>query len=169
MHDPKFYMYPGSTAAARYQMDATPGRHTQMSFGPDSFAHHVSNASGFCIFSDLVGGNAIGYVTGFMRAVTGWDRSEEDLLKCGERIANMRHVFNLREDINPLKYGLHPRITGVPPQGEGPLSGVTVNIDEQIYFALGQLDWDRTTTKPSRRKLLELGLDDVADDLWPQH
>jgi hypothetical protein len=29
------------------------------------------------------------------------------------------------------------------------------------------LDWDRKTTKPSRNKLLELGLDDIAEELWP--
>jgi hypothetical protein len=30
------------------------------------------------------------------------------------------------------------------------------------------MDWDRTTTKPSKRKLLELDLDDVAAELWPE-
>ena len=32
---------------------------------------------------------------------------------------------------------------------------------------LGALEWDRFTTKPSLRKLEELGLDDVADELYP--
>jgi hypothetical protein len=29
-------------------------------------------------------------------------------------------------------------------------------------------DWDPETGKPSKQKLLELGLDDVAADLWPE-
>ncbi len=29
------------------------------------------------------------------------------------------------------------------------------------------LDWDPVTTKPSKKKLLELGLDDIANELWP--
>jgi hypothetical protein len=29
------------------------------------------------------------------------------------------------------------------------------------------MDWDRITTKPSKKKLLELGLEDVAKELWP--
>jgi hypothetical protein len=29
------------------------------------------------------------------------------------------------------------------------------------------MDWDRLTTKPSKAKLLSLGLDDVVKDLWP--
>jgi len=165
MHDPKFSS--PTPAAARYQMDATPGRHTQMGFGPSSFQTHVTNATGFCLFSELLTLDHITYVVGFMSAVTGWNRSTSELLKIGERIANMRHVFNLREGINPLKYKVHPRIIGVPPQKEGPLAGVTADIETQVRDNLKALDWDLTTTKPSKNKLLELGLDDVAEDLWP--
>jgi hypothetical protein len=50
----------------------------------------------------------------------------------------------------------------------GPLKGSTADIEAQIYWGLGSLDWDRFTTKPSKAKLLALGgLDDVAKDLWP--
>ena len=49
----------------------------------------------------------------------------------------------------------------LPPFGSSP------DIEAQIYWGLGALDWSRTTTKPSRKKLLELGLNDVADELWP--
>ena len=115
----------------------------------------------------LVGGNALKYMTGFMRAVTGWDRSEDELLKAGERIVNMRHVFNLREGINPLDYKVHPRIIGRPPLKDGPLAGVTASIEAQVYWGLGSLDWNRVTTVPSKKKLLELGLVDVAEEFWP--
>jgi hypothetical protein len=47
------------------------------------------------------------------------------------------------------------------------LAGVTADIEAQIYWNLGALDWDRVTTKPSRAKLLALGLEDVARELWP--
>ena len=107
------------------------------------------------------------YIAGYVSSVTSWDRSMDELLKDGERIANMRHAFNLREGINPLDWRVHPRIVGVPPQKEGPLAGVTADIKAQIYWNLGALDWDQVTTKPSKKKLLELGLDDVARELWP--
>jgi hypothetical protein len=29
------------------------------------------------------------------------------------------------------------------------------------------MDWDRVTAKPSRNRLLGLGLNDVAEELWP--
>ena len=102
-----------------------------------------------------------------MNAVTGWDYSIDEVLKMGERIANMRHVMNLREGINPLEWPVHPRIIGKPAQEAGPLAGVTADIDAQNYWNLGALDWDRVTTKPSKKKLEELGLEDVAKDLWP--
>ena len=107
------------------------------------------------------------YIAGFMSAVTGWDRSLDELLKIGERIANMRHAFNLREGINPLELKVHPRIIGKPPYETGPLAGVTADIEAQNYWNLGALDWDRVTTKPSKKKLQELGLEDVVKDLWP--
>ncbi len=164
MHDPKL-MPPmvgnTATAAARYQMDATPGRHSQ-GFGPSSFKSHALGAAGLCVF-----GRMIPYLTPFLSAVTGFNYSEEEVLKAGERIATLRHVFNLREGINPLKWPVHPRIIGRPAFESGPLAGVTADIEAQVYWNLGALDWDRVTTKPSKTKLLYLGLNDVARELWP--
>jgi hypothetical protein len=45
------------------------------------------------------------------------------------------------------------------------MAGVTADIEAQIYWNLGAMDWDRETTKPSKKKLLYLGLDDVVKDL----
>ncbi|MBN2075374.1 MAG: aldehyde ferredoxin oxidoreductase family protein [Dehalococcoidales bacterium] len=169
MHDPKLPgpHFAGHASVAMYKMDATPGRHTQ-SFGPDSFRSHLSNAMGACMIPlDQKEGELAPYAETYMRAITGLDRSYEELLKAGERIANMRHVFNLREGINPLERYVHPRIIGIPPQEEGPLRDVTLDIDEETWWNLGALDWDRVTTRPSKVKLLELGLDDVAEELYP--
>ncbi len=166
MHDPKLPLYPGEPAVARYQMDATPGRHTQ-GFGPSGFQGHVINAAGLCMFGSEGVPDPSKYIEGFMRSVTGLARSVDELLKIGERIANIRHAFNLREGINELEWRVHPRIIGKPPQKEGPLAGVTIDIEAQVGDNLKALDWDLTTTKPSKDKLLELGLDDVAKDLWP--
>jgi aldehyde:ferredoxin oxidoreductase len=173
MHDPKLDLprMGDKLSAARYQMDATPGRHTQ-GFGPVGFEGHFKNAAGFCV----QGGYSVlsmatddnKYMLGFMKAVTGWDRSWDELLKAGERIANIRHAFNLRDGVNPLERTMHPRIIGSPPLEAGPHANKTVDLKAEVYWNLGALDWDRTTTKPSKKKLLELGLDDVAKDLWEE-
>jgi len=64
-----------------------------------------------------------------------------------------------------------PKIIGKPPQTVGPLAAVTADIEAQVYWNLGVFflswNWDRETTKPSKAKLISLGLDDVAKDLWP--
>lgn len=166
MHDPKlsYSRVQAMPSAARYQMEATPGRHMQ-GWGPGGFQTHITNTSGICLIGGYFGAGE--RIAKFMSAVTGWERSLEELLKAGERIATIRHAFNLREGINPLEWSVHPRIIGDPPQQEGPLAGVTVDIKVQIYWNLGALDWDPITTKPSKKKLLYLGLDDIAEELWP--
>jgi aldehyde:ferredoxin oxidoreductase len=166
MHDPKLIMRPGHPSAARYQMDATPGRHTQ-GFGPTGFQGHIINTAGLCILGYFAPADPGKYIAGYMSAVTGWDRSMNELLEIGEKIATMRHAFNLREGLNPLEWRVHPRIIGDPPQKVGPLADATVDITAQVYWNLGAMDWDPITTKPSRKKLLELGLEDVAQELWP--
>jgi aldehyde:ferredoxin oxidoreductase len=167
MHDPKVLGRGRlSSPAARYKMDATPGRHTVL-FGPHSFIDtHFLNVAGLCHFGmwpefeDLM--------VGVFKAVTGWDYAWKDMQKTGERVVNMRHVFNLREGINELNWQVPPRLIGKPPQPVGPLAGVTADIDAQVYWGLGYLDWDRFTTKPSKAKLLSLGgMDDIAKELWP--
>ena len=106
-------------------------------------------------------------LVGIFNAVTGLNSNWDDLLRSAERVANLRHAFNLREGISELKWPIHNRIVGKPPQTDGPLAGVTADIEAQVYWCLGALDWDRVSTKPSKTKLLSLGLDDVAKDLWP--
>ena len=166
MHDPKLAGMMGNFTAARFQMDATPGRHTA-GFGPEGFRGHITNAAGLCLFGSMGPPGGRNYTLEMINAVTDWGLSEDELLKTGERIANIRHVFNLREGINPLDWYVPGRIIGEPPQKEGPLAGVTADLAAQVYWCLGALDWDRVTTKPSRDKLLELGLDDIAEELWP--
>ncbi len=165
MHDPKASFFGERMTMAMYHMDATPGRHTT-GFGPSQFPQYVSSAAGLCMHGGLAG-NPDKYTEGFLKYVTGWDRSMDELLESGERIAIMRHVFTLREGDNPLKRFVHSRIPGIPPQTEGPLAGVTRDMKAQAYWNLGALGWDRFTTRPGLERLLELGLDDVADDLYP--
>jgi aldehyde:ferredoxin oxidoreductase len=164
MHDPK--LGHDMVSFARYQMDATPGRHTQ-SFGPGGFGSHIINSSGLCLIGYGFGAGP-GKLVGFLNAVTGLGFTIDDILRAGERIANLRHAFNLREGVKELDWTAHPRIYGDPPQKEGPLKDVTIDTKAQIYWNLGALDWDPVTTKPSKKKLVELGLNDVASDLWPE-
>jgi aldehyde:ferredoxin oxidoreductase len=163
MHDPKLGH---GMAYVRYQLDATPGRHTA-GFGPQGgFAQQIVNSSGLC----LIGfgfGSGPDKLAAFFNAITGLNYSADDILKCGERIENMRHLFNLREGINELKWYAHPRTYGDPAQKEGPLAGVTIPRMAQMYWSLGAMDWDLETLKPSKKKLQSLGMNKEAEALWP--
>ncbi|MBA7505846.1 hypothetical protein ES706_04523 [subsurface metagenome] len=186
-HDPKL----GYHFTTTYRLDPTPGRHTQGQEGlkppglptPDfdsksfrgrgeahkiaSNHHHFMASAGMCEFMywSLHSADAIHE---FVNAITGWDTTMDEVLKTGERISNMRHAFNLREGLNPLQFRVPDRVLGRPPLKEGPLIGVTIDEDIMIKEYLTAMEWDAKTTKPSKKKLLELGLDDVAKDLCPR-
>jgi aldehyde:ferredoxin oxidoreductase len=188
-HDPKHSFHYFTS----YKMDPTPGRHfvgSELSDAPGhpagllprfdlkSFSgrgearkigssfHQVVVCSGMCLFVYWAFPN-VDPVADFMRAVTGWDVTNEELLKTGERIANIRQAFNIREGLNPLKWKAPDRVLGNPPLKDGPVAGVTIDEDTMIREYLTAMDWDLKTAKPSKKKLLELGLTDVAQALWP--
>ena len=46
----------------------------------------------------------------------------DELLTSGERVANIRQAFNIREGLNPLEYVVSGRLEGKPPLEDGPLS-----------------------------------------------
>ena len=113
MHDPKLVSPRGGFSVAQYQMDATPGRHTA-GFGPGSFGKHITNSCGVC-FTGFGFGSAPDTpqrLADYMNAVTGIGRTRPRDAQGRERIANLRHAFNLREGINQLKWYVHPRIVG---------------------------------------------------------
>ena len=188
-HDPKHAFY----LATSYRMDPTPGRHfvgSELSDAPyhpagllpkfdlKSFSgrgearkigssfHHVVVCTGTCLFVYWAFPN-VDPIADFMKAVTGWDVTNEELVKTGERIANIRQAFNIREGLNPLRFKVSDRVLGKPPLKEGPVAGVTIDEDTMIKEYLTAMDWDLKTAKPSKKKLVELGLADVAQTLWP--
>jgi aldehyde:ferredoxin oxidoreductase len=188
-HDPK----QSFNYATSYRLDPTPGRHfvgSELSDGPShpagllpefdlkSFSgrgearrigsnfHQAVVCAGMCIFVYWAFPN-VDPITDFMRVITGWDVTKEELVETGERISNLRQAFNIREGLNSLEFKVPARVLGKPPLKEGPLAGVTVDEDTMIKEYLTAMDWDLKTGKPSKRKLLELGLADVAQKLWP--
>jgi aldehyde:ferredoxin oxidoreductase len=171
---------------ATYIASTTPARHTQGSegfsqelmpeFDKSSFrgrglAHKIGVCNqnalmccGMCLFveSALPSKNVM---TEFLRSVTGWDVTTDELLITGERIENVRQAFNIREGLNLLEFNVPGRIVGRPPHKVGPLAGVTVDADTLVKEYLKEMDWDLKTARPSAKKLKGLGLDDIAREL----
>lgn len=174
-HDPKFN--PGLGMA--YVLDATPARHTQACApaggldikerdhldytgrGEDQSnavnITHVVNAAGLCLFGHMCL-NAQS-IPDFLTAITGRTYTMADCLELGERIGTLRHLFNLREGLNPLDRPMHARLIGDPPLTEGPLKDATLDMDQMVGDYLKMMDWDPKTTVPSPEKLAALGLE----------
>ena len=99
--------------------------------------------------------------------ITGWQITPEEMRRTGDRIATIRQAINVREGLLPKDFTMPGRTVGSPPLKEGPLANVTVDVNTMVAEYYEAMDWDKETGKPSRDKLLELGLDDIAKELWP--
>ena len=81
------------------------------------------------------------------------------------RIYTMRHVFNLREGLNPLTRNVPGRMVGEPPLKEGNVRDITVDYKMLIKEFLEQIGWDTSTSLPADETLQKLDLSFVIDDL----
>ena len=184
-HDPRFQ--PGM--ATTYAVEPTPGRHCPCEWilppgldFPDDFERYsphgkglwqkrmtcqmqVVNASGICQFAYY--SYPLAAWPEFLQAVTGMEYDLNRFEHTGERILNLRHAFNLREGLNPLGFVIPGRALGKPPLREGNTRGITVDLDTQVSEYFRELDWDLETSHPSLKKLRQLGLDFVIQDLYP--
>ena len=132
--------------ATTYLTNATPARHTQGSeeHHPKGFlpeinrtlysgrgeAHkkgsnfqHALMCCGMCLFVNMAVPD-VNDIARFMRLVTGWDITTDELVTNGERIENLRQAFNLREGLSLSQNKLAGRLLGKPPQPAGPVAGV---------------------------------------------
>lgn len=80
----------------------------------------------------------------------------------------MRHAFNLREGLNPLKYRVPGRMIGNPALEHGNVRGVTVDLATQVREFCQAMRWNPETAMPDAQRLEELGLGNVARDLAPR-
>ena len=121
----------------------------------------VGACAGVCLFPTIFFGNYP--LLDFLNAVTGWGMDISEALEAGARIQTLRQAFNIREGLSPCEIKLPPRMAGIPPKGEGPLSGITIDIDSlrsEYYKAMG---WDPGTGYPSGTTLERLGIKELTE------
>ena len=184
MHDAKLQPEYYTT----YKLDATPARHTQyegaarpawelpappqdrtqatergVSHKARSEYMHVVNSAGMCQF--IMMGAPNDRIPEWINTETGWDTDLNEMKEIGERIANLRMAFNIREGDIVTKRRVPGRLWGAEPLQAGPHKDITLDVRtlEQDYLAA--CDWDAETAAPSKRKLDALGLADVAEKI----
>ena len=127
-----------------------------------SNAHQAMNGLGLCMFTMLTGSLPFAEL---LNGATGWDYTDDDLIKCGERIQNLRAAFNRREGIKPGDFQPHPRMLG---EGDGhldagPLRGVRVPLPVLKDDYYSAMHWNKQTGHVSKARAQELGMDDLLD------
>ena len=98
-------------------------------------------------------------------AVTGWDYSFEEMIKCGFRIQHMMRAFNIRcgrtpEMDKPLQRMLE---TVEFPFEVNDFSDKFDDLLKDYYEAMG---WDRETAYPLLETLKKYDVEEAIDELW---
>lgn len=154
----------------KQQLYGTPPRLDPSSFkGKPSLMLYLDNrcaalsALGICFLRDI----SIAEGAKLLSLCTGQEMSEADLTKVAERIFALQWAYNIREGITPMDLDWPERFykEGV---ASGPAKGAVLS-REAISQALDEYcelrGWDKKTRLPTREKLEELDLKDVADEL----
>jgi aldehyde:ferredoxin oxidoreductase len=122
------------------------------------------NSLVLCLFSNTPPETVLALIN----AACGLDWSLRDALSAGERGWNLKRAINhrlgLRRENDKLpKAFLRPYADD--PQGA---EGFAPDFDAMLEAYYQARDWDPLSGYPTRRKLLELGLDWAVEDLYPQ-
>ena len=119
-------------------------------------AQVMKNCVGVCMFLPY----SLSDFRRIVSAVTGWEVTDLELLRVGERALAMARLFNAREGLTPADDTHHPRFT--EPLMLAGEEGASIPEDQMreavdLYYELQ--GWDKATGAPTRAKLLELSLD----------
>jgi aldehyde:ferredoxin oxidoreductase len=152
--------------------------HTQSEIGIEYYSRHagaeksanvarhqdwrtVYNAMVMCIFANVAPQMQVDLIN----AACGYRWTVEEMMTVGERGWNMKRAINNRLGLTAANDRLPKAL--LEPLATGGTEGFTPDIQGMLYTYYEARGWDQATGYPSRQKLLELGLNDVANDLWP--
>lgn len=118
------------------------------------------NSVVMCIFANVSPQMQVDLVN----AACGLNWTIKDLMKSGERAWNLKRVINNRMGLTRANDKL-PRAL-LEPYKDGGAAGFVPDLESMLSAYYKARGWDNETGKPSKEKLLELGLQDIAKDLW---
>jgi aldehyde:ferredoxin oxidoreductase len=99
-----------------------------------------------------------------INAACGYDWTVEDMMRCGERGWNIKRAINNRMGLTAANDKLPKAM--LTPFPDGGSAGYVPDIKAMLAAYYDARGWDAETGKPTAQKLAELGLHDIAKDLW---
>ncbi|MBY8985655.1 MAG: aldehyde ferredoxin oxidoreductase family protein [Candidatus Lokiarchaeota archaeon] len=99
-----------------------------------------------------------------LNAITGWNVDSDSLLNIGDRSINIKRAISNKLGLTREEDRL-PKIC-LKSLNEGSTSGSVPNMDYLLREYYQYRKWDWETGKPSKEVLIELGLNNVAQDLY---
>jgi aldehyde:ferredoxin oxidoreductase len=113
-----------------------------------------------CIFGNLSPQTQVNLIN----AACGYDWTVADMLRCGERGWNLKRAINNRMGLTRANDKLPKAL--LEPYREGGAEGYVIPFDEMLEAYYAARGWNPETGRPTREKLLALGLGEIARDLW---
>ncbi len=120
----------------------------------------VYNSLVMCIFANVSPQMQVDLVN----AACGLDWTLEEMMRAGERAWNLKRAINNRLGLTRANDRLPKAL--LEPYDEGGAAGFVPELDAMLDAYYAARSWDPESGRPTRGKLLALGLDDVAEDLW---
>jgi len=120
----------------------------------------VSNAIVMCIFATIDPNEQVNLIN----AACDYEWTLEDLMRSGERGWNIKRAINNRMGLTAANDILPKAL--LEPYKEGGTMGFVPDLPEMLHAYYEARGWDLESGRPSKAKLIELGLDDAAKELW---
>jgi len=122
----------------------------------------IDNAIVMCIFANVEPKRKVA----LLNAACGLDWTVEDMMKSGERSWNLKRAINNRMGLNAQNDRLPKAL--LTPMLDGGSEGFVPDLEGMLLAYYEARGWDLESGKPSLAKLIELGMEDVAGDLWEE-
>jgi aldehyde:ferredoxin oxidoreductase len=122
---------------------------------------HAASATVMCAYAGV--GFLPSLIAAATVAATGVDLKMPELVKIGERAVNVKRAFSVRCGVKRDDSDYPKLLT--QPLAEGGTQGKVPNLKIQLDDYYRIRGWT-PEGKPTKQKLIELGLDSIAKDLW---
>jgi aldehyde:ferredoxin oxidoreductase len=118
------------------------------------------NSLVMCVFASVPPNTIVDLI----KSASGYEMTVQESLQLGERGWTLKRAINNRLGLTRANDKLPKDL--LKPYASGGAAGYIIPFDEMLEAYYDARGWDKVTGKPSKAKLLELGLDDIAHDLW---